>query len=220
MNAPKTPVYHQDKYIIVLNKPAGMPTQGTTDPRQSHLYGELCERFSYVGLHHRLDTPASGLVLFTLDRSVNKAISKAFKQHWIERKYLAIVAGNPGESGTWSVKIDGKAATTHFERLAQADGMSLIEASLETGRTHQIRIHAATASHPIIGDRRHGGAASKLWPRLALHAVSLAFRHPKDRAPLKVWAPPPLDLMPLVEPLLSEMGSSLDHRYSPGTEAG
>jgi 23S rRNA pseudouridine1911/1915/1917 synthase len=214
------PVRHQDQSIIIVDKPHGLATAATTDPKQPHLYGQLCARFPYVGLHHRLDTPASGLVLFTIDRAANKSISHGFKHHRIARRYLAVVAGDPGSSGIWHADIGQKSAVTHFERLSTADGMSLIEARLETGRTHQIRIHAAGAGHPVIGDRRHGGRAGRLWPRLALHAVFLGFSHPRDRSPLRVWAPPPSDLTLLLAPLLTDQSLDLARRYSPETEAG
>ena len=219
MSELSAPVRHQDDFIIVVNKPHGLASQATAEGTKPNLYGQLCAQFPYVGLHHRLDTPASGLVLFTLDKRANKSVAHAFAGHHVDRRYLAVVVGDPGPSGTWSTPIGDKVARTHFERLSSADGMSLIEARLETGRTHQIRIHAARAGHPIIGDRRHGGMASRLWPRLALHAVFLGLRHPKDRALLNVWAPPPTDLAGLLGPLVAAQGLDLVCRYSPETEA-
>lgn len=200
-----------DDFIVVVNKPSGLPSQSTRDPRQTHLYEQVLDRFPNASLHHRLDTPSSGLVLLTVAPEVNRAISTAFREHSIERRYLAVLAGHPGDSGTWNQPIDGKTAVTHYKNLGSANGMSLIEATLETGRTHQIRIHASNAGHPIIGDRRHGGAARNLWPRLALHAVSLSLTHPKTTERLTVSAPIPENLAPLLEPLCS----TLDHRYTP-----
>lgn len=202
---------HQDASVLVVDKPYGLPTQATKEGSRTHLYGILCAQHRYVGLHHRLDTPASGLVLFTLDRRANKAIANAFQTHAIERTYQLIVVGDPGVSGTWTVPIAGKPATTHFKRLAMGGGMALIEASLETGRTHQIRVHAAAAGHPIVGDRRHGGAAGKLWNRLALHACSLKLTHPISGTPLTVSSPTPPDL--------EDLWSRVAPQCSPTTEA-
>ena len=206
---------YQDKWIAIADKPFGLATQGTADGDSPHLYGQLCAAFPYVGLHHRLDTPASGLVLFTLDRTANKAISNGFRHHEIDRRYIAVVAGDPGEHGSWTTPIDEKPATTHFTRLGAAQGMSVIEAKLETGRTHQIRIHASKAGYPIIGDRRHGGMAGRLWPRLALHAVYLSLRHPRTPQTVSVCSQIPTDLEQLVLPRCPH----LDQRYSPATSA-
>jgi RluA family pseudouridine synthase len=206
-------VCHKDDAIVVVSKPCGLASQPMRDGRRSHLHGMVQAAFGYAGLHHRLDTPASGLMLFTLKKQYNAAIAEAFRTHSIARTYQAVVAGDPGERGEWTTEIDDKPAHTLFRRLAQADGMSLIEATLQTGRTHQIRIHAARAGHPIVGDRRHGGAAAQLWPRLALHAIQLAFTHPKTGENITVTAPIPADLEALWHPL------DPDHQCSPTTEA-
>jgi 23S rRNA pseudouridine1911/1915/1917 synthase len=194
-------VCFQDDAIVVVNKPYGLPSQSTKEGNRTHLYGHLCSKFPYVGLHHRLDTPASGLVLFTLHQQFNKSIADAFRTHQIDRHYHVVVVGNPGESGTWDAPIGGKPARTHFKTLSSSQGMSLLEATLETGRTHQIRIHAAAVGHPIVGDRRHGGSAGKLWPRLALHASQLKFVHPASGEMITVSAPIPEDLRGLWEQL-------------------
>ena len=194
-------VCFQDEALVVVNKPCGLPSQATKEGNRTHLYGHLASKFPYVGLHHRLDTPASGLVLFTLRKRFNKAIAEAFRTHSIGRIYQVVVVGHPGESGTWDAPIGDKTARTHFKTLCSAQGMSLIEASLETGRTHQIRVHAAEAGHPIVGDRRHGGSAGGLWPRLALHAAQLKFDHPASGEAITVSAPIPADLQGLWEQL-------------------
>ena len=208
-------VRYADDAIAIVDKPSGLPTQNTRNPKQAHLYQYVLDRFPNASLHHRLDTPSSGLVLFTVNPAVNKRIASAFRNHTIDRRYLAVLVGDPGPNGTWTDAIDGKTATTHFERIGQRDGMSLIEARLETGRTHQIRIHASKAGHPIVGDRRHGGAAGRLWSRLALHAVSLSLTHPTTQQTLRVCSPVPKDL----SALMGSLGSDLDHRYSPTIEA-
>ena len=95
--------------------------------------------------------------------------------------------------------MDDKPALTHWRRLGRGDGLALLECTLATGRTHQIRRHAAGAGVPIVGDRRHGSAAGRLWPRLALHAVGLSLSHPKSGEALEVDSPVPADLKELVE---------------------
>jgi 23S rRNA-/tRNA-specific pseudouridylate synthase len=90
--------------------------------------------------------------------------------------------------------LDGKKATTHWRLKQTAEGMALIEAELETGRTHQIRRHAASAGHPIVGDRRYGGGAARLWDRLALHANKLSFAHPIHGKTIQITCPMPSDL--------------------------
>ena len=193
------PERHRDRWLLVVDKPSGLPSQPTRQGHAQHLYGILQGREDYVGLHHRLDTPASGLVLVTLNPSVNKAITEGFRQGTIHRRYLAVVVGDPGESGTWDSPMDDKPAATHWRRLGRGEGLSLLECTLETGRTHQIRRHAAGAGVPIVGDRRHGSAAGRLWPRLALHAVGLSLTHPRSGEALEVESPVPADLQELVE---------------------
>ncbi|MFT4975768.1 MAG: 23S rRNA pseudouridine1911/1915/1917 synthase [Myxococcota bacterium] len=193
------PARYREAGILVVDKPAGLPSQPTRQGRRRHLYGALQAREEYVGLHHRLDTPASGLVLVTLDRGLNKAISEGFKQSTIHRRYLMVVVGDPGKRGRWSAPIDGQPAATRWQRLARGDFASVLAAELETGRTHQIRRHASEAGHPILGDHRYGGAAGRAWDRLALHAQQLRFHHPRLDRPITVDSPLPDDLALLFE---------------------
>jgi len=183
--------------MLVVDKPSGLPCQPTRSGHQQHLFGILQAQEAYVGLHHRLDTPASGLVLLSLNKKVNKALGDGFRTSSIHRSYQVVVVGDPGEKGEWTGDIDGKAARTVFRRLHSAGGMSVLECTLETGRTHQIRRHAAEARTPVVGDRRHGGAAGRIWPRLALHAVALQLVHPITDTSLRVESPIPADLTAL-----------------------
>jgi 23S rRNA (cytosine1962-C5)-methyltransferase len=182
---------YRDRWLVVVDKPSGLPTQAGRDGRPG-VFERLRAQEAYVGLHHRLDTPASGLVLLSLDRAANVNLSLAFKQHTIERTYAVWVLGRPGQ-GSWRADLDDKAAITHFESLAPGR-ISRLTVRLETGRTHQIRRHAQTAGHPVIGDRRHGGAAGTLHPRLALHAWKLHLKHPVTGEDLHLEAPIPADL--------------------------
>ena len=172
-----------------------MPTQSAPGA-PSDVFSELSKRFPYVGLHHRLDQAASGLVLLTLDPSVNAAIARGFREHTIERTYLAVLVGSVDDT-VWDRPVEGKAARTHVHVVGRGAGLSAVELRLETGRTHQIRQHAAMAGRPIAGDRRYGGEAGRRWPRLALHACRLAFIHPKAGAKITVESPIPSELSPL-----------------------
>ena len=191
----------RSKGLLVVMKPSGLASQPTRSGEQRHLYGALMARGGYVGLHHRLDTPASGLILLTLERALNRPISEAMKGGRIERRYRVAVIGDPGAAGKWTTPIEGKPARTHWKRLTTDGHASVLDVSLETGRTHQIRRHAAEAGFPILGDRRHGGAAGRAWERLALHAWRLSFTHPATDEPVTVTAPLPADLTDLFDQL-------------------
>lgn len=200
------PERYRDAGILVVDKPAGLPSQSTRQGHRQHLFGALKAREHYVGLHHRLDTPASGLVLVTVDKSLNKAIAEAFQHGTIHRQYLLAVVGDPGEGGTWREPIDGKRAVTQWTRLYRDAHAAVLMAQLETGRTHQIRRHAAGAGHPILGDQRYGGAAGRAWERLALHAHQLRFRHPRLNQDITVESPVPDNLADLFDQIQSPEG--------------
>ncbi len=188
-------VVYRDRWLLVVDKPSGLPTQPTRTG-EPNLYDQLAAREPYVGLHHRLDRPASGLVLLTLDASVNEAIATGFRTHAITRDYRAILWGEAPPS-RWTWPIDGLPAATTLEVEARGSGFTAARLRLETGRTHQIRRHAAHAGHPVVGDRRYGGEAGDAWPRLALHAAALHLAHPITGETLRVDAPLPDDLAPL-----------------------
>jgi 23S rRNA-/tRNA-specific pseudouridylate synthase len=169
-------VVWEDDSLIVLNKPSGLPTQGSkTHPLG--LYELLKQARPYVGLHHRLDQPASGLVLFTLHPRVNADIGAFFKEKKIHRSYLCVLAGQV-EASQWTASLHGKAARTDVQPIGEGHGMTAARITLHTGRKHQIRLHAAEQDHPVLGDRRYGQQWGRAWPRLALHACALAFKHP------------------------------------------
>ena len=176
-----------DETLVIVDKPSGMPSQRTKG-NESGLYEALQERYAYVGLHHRLDQPASGLVLFTLNPAANVAIAKAFQSKTIERSYRAVFAGRV-EQSLWKSPMQGKSARTHILSTTHGMGMSACEVQLSTGRKHQIRLHAALHNHPIVGDRRYGQQWGGAWPRLALQAYRLALRHPISGKRIEVEQP-------------------------------
>ncbi len=206
-------VVHRDPAFVVLDKPAGVPVAATRDSARGTLAEALRRRLAseglvrpYVGVVHRLDRGASGLVLFTIRDIANKSLHKQFVEHRIARTYRVLVEGDapaeavcevplvalPGAEGmraATSGEPRAKPARTLFRRVQPQqprEGTSLLEVVLETGRTHQIRIHAATLGHPVVGDRRYGNG--KEGDRLHLHAWRLAFEHPFDGTPVDLQA--------------------------------
>ena len=191
------PVRYRDQFVVVVDKPCGLPSQVGRDGGRDHVHGIVAGNEPYAGLHHRLDTPASGLLILAVDKAANAGLAKGFREGTIHRTYLAVVLGDPGPKGRWEEPLDGDEARTRWKRRSSAEGVSVLEVELDTGRTHQIRRHAADAGFPIIGDRRYGGAAGRAWPRLALHAARLALEHPVSGKPLAVDSPVPEDLQGL-----------------------
>lgn len=190
-------VRYNDGIIAVVDKPFGLPTQRARSGGVN-LYDLLRREFGYVGLHHRLDTPASGLLVVALRKNANAGLAQSFREHAVRRRYRAAVLGSPPDAGRWTQSLDSKPAVTHFRVAVRGDGLCVLQVELETGRTHQIRRHAAGAGLPLLGDRRHGGAAGRLWKRLALHAEHLAFDHPVTGERIEVQSPVPDDLKPLL----------------------
>ena len=186
---------YRDRDVLVVSKPAGLPTQSTRDGEPG-LFEALQIQESYVGLHHRLDRPASGLVLFSLDRRANKGLASGFQRHTIRRTYSAVVMGSVSDC-TWSWPVNGKSAKTNITAVGEDAGFTAVQVSLNTGRKHQIRVHAAMAGAPIAGDRRYGADAGYAWPRLALHASQLTLKHPVTGELLTLEAPLPEDLVAL-----------------------
>ncbi|MFM2162275.1 MAG: hypothetical protein RLZZ383_1787 [Pseudomonadota bacterium] len=192
-------VVYEDEALLIVHKPSGVPTQpdgsGTTSLHQA-----VQARWPHATLHHRLDQPVSGLVMFGLNPRCNRAITEALRRHAIQRTYLAVLAGQPDQWASptrWTWPVDGQPAATRARRIGVGPGMMAVELTLETGRTHQIRKHAAHAGTPVVGDRRYGGDAGRWAPRPALHAHRLRWTHPATGAPLDVQAPWPASLSEL-----------------------
>ena len=195
MSTPEQQKYHilydQDG-IIVVDKIAGLATQPTRS-KQENLYDLLLERYSYVGLHHRLDQATSGLVLFTTQQKNNASIAEQIRERKIQRLYTCVVLGTFLEHellGKWTTQIDGKDARTDWVCLKQNNSSALLEVTLHTGRKHQIRKHAHEHQVPILGDRRYG-QAGMLAKRLCLHAHQLSFVHPQNNQNISITSPIP-----------------------------
>jgi 23S rRNA pseudouridine1911/1915/1917 synthase len=189
----------EDEELVVVDKPSGLLTAPTPESDRNNLASLLARREGGAPVHvvHRIDLETSGLLVFAKTEDANRALSEMFRAHDLSREYLAVVAGAfPDETRVVERPVGGKAAVTHVgveERLGAR--ATLLRCRLETGRTHQIRLHVQAEGHPVLGDPRYGGApVSPRPPRMALHATLLAFAHPRSGAPLSFTSAWPADL--------------------------
>lgn len=212
-------VLHQDDLVVVVDKPAGLVVHPGAGHRKGTLAAGLLHRYPELadvgppdraGLVHRLDKDTSGAILVGRTPDSYRSLVRALRRREIERVYLTLVEGSmPAPTGTVEAPIGrdparptrravlhgGKTARTHYRVLEEITGagVSLLEVRLETGRTHQIRVHLAAISHPVVGDRVYGTARHGA-PRTFLHAVSLSFAHPGTGEGVTVSSPLPEDL--------------------------
>ena len=206
-------VLFEDADIIVIDKPAGRIVHPAPGHEDGSLTEELVKRRPSMagvgsaerpGVVHRLDQDTSGVMVFAKTRDAYLDLRRQFESHkTVEKKYIAVLHGAPKERrGT----VDGPVgrerlrAITHWEVLAKHGPMALVQFTIETGRMHQIRIHAAELGHPVVGDRTYGDAEKdrrlKVKPRRhLLHAVELTFLHPRTHRRVTFVAPPPPDLV-------------------------
>jgi len=203
--APREPrIVHADEHVIVVDKPAGLVTAPTPEADRGDLLDLLARRFGEVYLVHRLDLPTSGLLVFARTRDANKRLGDAFKAHDVDREYVAVAVGEV-TAQTIDRAIDARRAVTHVTPLEPLAGATLVAARLETGRTHQIRIHLAAIGHPVAGDRTHGGELERAFsprpPRLALHARLLGFTHPATGERVRFEAEVPAELAAWIDRL-------------------
>ncbi len=166
---PEIAVIRETPEWVAVDKPPGVPAQPARDRAVLSLEEMLRVKYRDIWLVHRLDTPASGVVLFARTRDAAAKFSRLFATGEMRKIYLARVAGSIEEERTIETPIGGKPALT----IVTPRGGDVIEVEIRTGRTHQIRIHLASIGHPVAGDRRYGGPPA---PRLMLHAWRL--EHP------------------------------------------
>jgi 23S rRNA pseudouridine1911/1915/1917 synthase len=224
------PIVYEDDEIVVLNKPAGLlavplPRERRSDARSvfEDLTAHLARSRRRPFVVHRIDRDTSGLVLFAKTAAAQGALKSQFKRREPERVYQAVVYGHPSPpAGTWRDTLAwdmkaliqketsprdprGKDAVCRYRVVETLAGASLIEVALVTGRRNQIRIQARLRGHMLVGEQRYVYGPDDLrpiaFPRQALHACRLAFRHPADGRPLTFDAPLPDDLSQLVERL-------------------
>jgi 23S rRNA pseudouridine1911/1915/1917 synthase len=198
-------VVYEDEHLLVVDKPAGLvvhPAPGHStgtlvNALLAHLPGLTAgSDVSRPGIVHRLDKDTSGLIVIAKDAPTHTALAHQMREHSTVKRYLALVEGRmPAPEGVIDAPIGrdprhrqrmalvsevngGREARTRFKTLWEARGRSLVELQLETGRTHQIRVHLASVGHPVVGDAVYGRAQLPLPPRQFLHATHLEFVHP------------------------------------------
>jgi 23S rRNA pseudouridine1911/1915/1917 synthase len=227
-------VVHEDAALIVIAKPAGLVVHPGAGNPKSTLQNALLARepalaqLPRAGIVHRLDKDTSGLLVVARTAQAHAALTRALARHEVEREYEAIAIGVMTAGGTVDAPIDrhpvdrlrmavrgsGREAVTHYRVLERFRAHTHVRVQLETGRTHQIRVHLAHAGYPLVGDPLYGkrlvipkGAGPRLeaalrgFRRQALHAARLAFVHPLSGARVEYATPLPPDFMELLAAL-------------------
>lgn len=235
-------VLYEDSDVLVINKPAGLvvhPGAGTSEPTLANGLLDRSDSFRTMpraGIVHRLDKDTSGVMVVAVNEKARIRLIRALAAHQVSRIYTAIVEGrleasrtvnlpiarNPQNRTRQAVVRGGKEATTHLIPIQIFQVHTLIAAHLETGRTHQIRVHSANLGFPVVGDRKYGAsrrvppnsdpetiALLRSFPRQALHARTLRFRHPITADEMEFEAPLPDDMFRLIEVLEQDLKHSV-----------
>jgi 23S rRNA pseudouridine1911/1915/1917 synthase len=230
-------ILFQDDDVAVINKPAGLVVHPAAGHAQDTLVNALIGQIKNLsmgfgehrpGIVHRLDKDTSGLLVIAKNNQAQEFLAKQFKDKTVHRIYWALVYGEPAKRfktiesllarhptnrKKFSSQEVGKRAVTHYKTLKTKSGVSLLQCQLETGRTHQIRVHLSELGHPIIGDHIYGshrwlnrlnkslqGQVESL-NRIGLHACELGFTHPRTLEVMRFSTPWPSDLYDLVTEL-------------------
>jgi 23S rRNA pseudouridine1911/1915/1917 synthase len=224
-------IIYEDEYLVVVNKPADMIVHPAGKIRSGTLVNALLyhcqDSLSGIGgvirpgIVHRLDKNTSGLMVAAKNDFAHLDLSRQIQEHQVTKKYITLVHGNmKDDSGIIDAPIgrslknrkkmavtEGKnrEAITHFKVLKRFSGYTLVEATLRTGRTHQIRVHLAFIGHPIVGDQLYGRKRQGLnINRQALHSYVLGFVHPESKKYMEFSAPLPQDIRELIDCLEGE----------------
>lgn len=193
-------IVHEDEDIVVVDKPAGLLTAPTPESDRNNLADLLARRGEdrvRIDVVHRIDLQTSGLLVFAKTPQANRVLSEAFRRHDIERAYTAVVSGTFPAIEVMDAPLRGKRALTRvLARRPRGPHATEINLGLETGRTHQIRLHCRGVGCPVLGDPDGKGAGGGVPrpPRMALHAGVLGFVHPVTGAALRFASPLPPDL--------------------------
>jgi 23S rRNA pseudouridine1911/1915/1917 synthase len=211
------PVRFEDEHLLVVEKPAGLAVHPGAGESESTLASQLLalgaaggEDPERPGIVHRLDRDTSGLLVVARSEPVYARLQDAIRRRDVERRYLALVRGRP-KSGSGRIEApvgrdrrdrtkrsldtdEPRDAVTHFELVELLPQHALLDVRLETGRTHQIRVHLAAIDLPVSGDRQYGVAGDLGLARQFLHAYRLRFRHPQTGEEIDVESPLPPDL--------------------------
>lgn len=219
-------VRYSDDHLLVVSKPPGL----VTHPARGHESGTLVNALLSLGeslsnrssvrpgIVHRLDKDTSGLLLVAKDDQTQELLVEAIRRREVERRYLALVRGvppaatgsvdapvgrHPTKRRQMAVAAGGKPSVTHYRVIAADTERALLDVTLGSGRTHQIRVHLAHLGHPVLGDRVYGGHSAKTQAlgldRPFLHAWRLGLVHPVTQQPLEVLDPLPADLAAMLE---------------------
>ncbi|MDQ3324400.1 MAG: RluA family pseudouridine synthase [Actinomycetota bacterium] len=220
-------IVHDDDDLMVVDKPVGVAAHPSPGWHGYTVVGHLAAAGYSIatsgaserqGIVHRLDVGTSGLMVVAKSERAYSALKGAFRDHAVDKVYLALVQGHldplrgtidapvgrhPRHEYRWAVVAGGKDSVTHYETQEAHRWASLLQVRLETGRTHQIRVHMSALRHPCVGDLTYG-ADPVLAERLGLtrqwlHAVRLSFTHPSTQAPVQFESPLPADLAGALE---------------------
>lgn len=236
-------VLYEDAHVIVVDKPAGLVVHPGAGNPAGTLVNALLHRdpalaaLPRAGIVHRLDKDTSGVMVIARTLEAHTALVEQLSARKVHRQYLAVVVGALVSGGTanapidrhprdrlrMAVREDGKDAVTHFRLRERFRAHTLLECRLETGRTHQIRVHMAHLKHPIVGDPLYGGplklpkgasdgtvAMLRGFRRQALHAETLEFAHPVTGEPVRCSAPMPADMQALVDALRADSREAVE----------
>jgi 23S rRNA pseudouridine1911/1915/1917 synthase len=228
---PGLEVVYVDEDLVIVDKPVGVAAHASPGWSGPTVTGGLAAAGYQLstsgaaerqGVVHRLDVGTTGLMVVAKSERAYSALKDAFRHRTVDKRYTALVQGHPDPSGgtidapigrhpthdyRWAVVAGGRESITHYETIEAFRAASLLEIRLETGRTHQIRVHMSAVRHPCVGDLTYG-ADPTLARRLGLqrqwlHASALSFAHPVDGRPISVTSLPPPDLAGALE-LLAE----------------
>ena len=214
-------VVHEDADLLVIDKPAGLVVHPGSGNWQGTMLNALLHHapatrdLPRAGIVHRLDKDTSGLLVVAKNEAAQADLVRQLAARTVKRTYLALVRGRVEGEGSvdapigrhpvhrtrMAVVASGRPAVTHYRVREPFERHTLLECELETGRTHQIRVHLASIGHPIEGDPVYAGRGAKLLARQALHAWKLGFIHPRSGEAASFESPLPEDLLGLLESL-------------------